>query len=168
MSEYGALVELYWQSGTEVLTVRNRSTGSKICLSAALSTTDFTWTDLGQNRGLSDDRPTTNRLSYPCQCHPTNAPYPHIIHLSPTATQPQTSTVTLRNRRSKQGDAVLQSIHFAGHLPWPATSGNTPNSRLQFCMCSHNDKCTLLNHEVPVSRTRALLVARAFTELMFI
>jgi hypothetical protein len=46
------------------VTGRNRSTLGKTCLSATLSTTNTTWTDLGSNPGLRGERRATNRLSH--------------------------------------------------------------------------------------------------------
>jgi hypothetical protein len=43
------------------LTGENRSTRGKTCPSATLSTT---WTHLGSNPGLRDERPANNRLSH--------------------------------------------------------------------------------------------------------
>jgi hypothetical protein len=47
-----------------VLTEENRRTRRKTCLTATLSTTNPTWTDLGANPGLHGGRPPTNRLSH--------------------------------------------------------------------------------------------------------
>ena len=52
--EYRAMVECYWQGKTEVL-------GEKNCLSAIFSTTNFTWTLLGSNRGFCSQKPATTR-----------------------------------------------------------------------------------------------------------
>jgi hypothetical protein len=50
------------------LTGENRSTRGKTCPSAALSTTNPTWTDPGSNPGLRGERPATNRLSHGTDC----------------------------------------------------------------------------------------------------
>jgi hypothetical protein len=46
------------------LTGENRSTRTKTCPSATLSTTNPTWTDPGSEPGLRGERPATNRLSH--------------------------------------------------------------------------------------------------------
>jgi hypothetical protein len=46
------------------LTVENRSTRGKTSPSAALSTTNPTWTDPGSNPGFRGGKPATNRLSH--------------------------------------------------------------------------------------------------------
>ena len=51
-------------NGGMILTDReNRSTGTKTCPNATLSTTNLTWTDVGSNPGLRGERPGTDRLS---------------------------------------------------------------------------------------------------------
>jgi hypothetical protein len=47
-----------------ILTGENRSTRSKACPSATLSTTDLMWTDLGSNLRFRGERPVTNRLRH--------------------------------------------------------------------------------------------------------
>jgi hypothetical protein len=49
-----------WCSDTERA---SRSTGSKTCPSDTSSITNLTWTGLGSNPGLCNERPATNRLS---------------------------------------------------------------------------------------------------------
>jgi hypothetical protein len=46
------------------VTGENRRTWGKTCPSAALSTTNPTWTDPGSNPGLRGGRPAANRLSH--------------------------------------------------------------------------------------------------------
>jgi hypothetical protein len=46
------------------LTGESRSTRRKTCLSATLSITNPTWTDLGSNPDLRGGRPAANRLSH--------------------------------------------------------------------------------------------------------
>jgi hypothetical protein len=46
------------------LTGENRCTRGKTCPSAALTTTNPTWTDPGSNPGLRVERPATNCLSH--------------------------------------------------------------------------------------------------------
>jgi hypothetical protein len=45
-----------------ILKEESRSTGTKTCPSATLSTTNATWTDVGSNPGLRRERPGTDRL----------------------------------------------------------------------------------------------------------
>ena len=52
-----------WRNGGIMLTGEDRSTWRKTCLSATLSTINFTWTDFIWNPNLRDDRPGTNRPS---------------------------------------------------------------------------------------------------------
>jgi hypothetical protein len=47
-----------------ILTGEDRKTRRKLCPSAALSTTNPTWTDLGMNPGIHCDRLATNCLSH--------------------------------------------------------------------------------------------------------
>jgi hypothetical protein len=47
-----------------ILTGKHRSTRRKPCLSATLSNTNLTWTDLESNPGLRGEKPATNRLSH--------------------------------------------------------------------------------------------------------
>jgi hypothetical protein len=84
---YGALVEWYWQGKTEVLGEKHYTASvvdewmsmehwwsdsdraklkysEKTCPNATFSTTNLTWTDLGQNLCLWVDRPATNHLSH--------------------------------------------------------------------------------------------------------
>jgi hypothetical protein len=55
--------EYVWSNGGMVLTRDNTSTWRETCWSATRSTTNLTWTDLG-NPGLRRDRPVTNHLSH--------------------------------------------------------------------------------------------------------
>jgi hypothetical protein len=50
--------------GRMILTGENRSTWRKTCPSATLSTTNYTWIDLGVNPGLCVERLATNCLSH--------------------------------------------------------------------------------------------------------
>ena len=50
--------------GCMILTEVNRSTGRKICPSAACFNTDVTWTGLGSKRGLGSETPATDSLNY--------------------------------------------------------------------------------------------------------
>jgi hypothetical protein len=47
-----------------ILTGQNLRTLRNTCTSAALSTTNPTWADLGANPALRGEKPVTNRLSY--------------------------------------------------------------------------------------------------------
>jgi hypothetical protein len=47
-----------------ILTEENRRTRIKTCSSATLSTTNSTWTVLGANLGLHDEKLVTNLLNY--------------------------------------------------------------------------------------------------------
>jgi hypothetical protein len=47
-----------------ILTGENRRAPRKVGLSAILSATNPTWTELGAERGLRDETPAINRLSY--------------------------------------------------------------------------------------------------------
>jgi len=48
-----------WNIDGIIMTGESGSTGRKTCPNATLSTTNFTWTNLGLNRGLRDERPAT-------------------------------------------------------------------------------------------------------------
>jgi hypothetical protein len=47
-----------------ILTGENRRTRRKTCTSATLSITNPTYTALGANKGLRDEKPATNYLRY--------------------------------------------------------------------------------------------------------
>jgi hypothetical protein len=51
-------------NGGMILTRENQRTLRRTCPSATLSTTNPTWTDLGINLGLHDERLATNHLSH--------------------------------------------------------------------------------------------------------
>jgi hypothetical protein len=53
-------MELRWNDNDR----GNPKNSRKTCLSATLSTTNPTWTDLGTNPGRRGEKPATNRLSY--------------------------------------------------------------------------------------------------------
>jgi hypothetical protein len=53
--------EWVWSVGGMVLTGENWSTGRETCYDATLSTTSFTWTDMGLNPKLRAERPATDR-----------------------------------------------------------------------------------------------------------
>jgi hypothetical protein len=48
-------MEWYWHGKKDL---------EKSCPSATLHITNLTWTDLGRNPGLQDERPATNRLRH--------------------------------------------------------------------------------------------------------
>jgi hypothetical protein len=65
-----------------ILTGQNRITPTEICPSATLSTTYLTWTEVGTNVCLLDDRPATKRLRRGTDFRCTKVPHKQQI-LSP-------------------------------------------------------------------------------------
>jgi hypothetical protein len=57
-----------WSSGGMMLTGEKQRTQKEICISATLSSTNPTWTDLGVNPGLNGEKLLTNHLSYGMAC----------------------------------------------------------------------------------------------------
>jgi hypothetical protein len=58
-----------WHNGGIIVLGERRRDPREICPVPLLSATNTTWTDLGSNQGLRDEKPATSRLSHDTTCH---------------------------------------------------------------------------------------------------
>jgi hypothetical protein len=121
--------EWIWSSGGMILTGENRRTWRKSCPSATLSTTNRTWTDLGENSVLHSKKPETNRLSYGTVLQQIQnfTCFPEMIHYSSPSnrklntdfTKPTRCCFTVYKKITATKIAYFSKIYYHSNISRP-------------------------------------------------